>query len=106
MSDKEDFKMPVLPSVVARVVKLAADPHCSIQELGSVIRADPVFSGNLLKAANSPLHGLKSKIKSVDHAVSFLGIRAVRNLVLCLGIRELSPGASPYPLKTFWEASL
>ena len=101
-----DFKPPVLPSVVAKVVQLAADSECSIQDLGTAIRSDPVFTGNVLKAVNSPLYGLRSKITSVDHAISFMGIRAIRNLVLCLGIRELSPQSSPYPLKLFWQGCL
>lgn len=105
MSTNEHF-LPVPPNVVARVIRVAADPECGTTELAGVIKADPVLSAQVLKAVNSPYYGLRRKISSVDRAVSFMGIRAVRNLVLCFGVRELAPPKSQYPLNLFWECSL
>jgi len=35
-----------------------------------------------------------------------MGINAVRNLVLCLAIREIFPRSKDFPLELFWECSL
>ncbi len=105
MATTEHF-LPVPPNVVARVIRVAADPECGTAELAAVIKADPVLSAQVLKAVNSPYYGLRRKLSSVDRAVSFMGIRAVRNLVLCFGVRELAPPKSDYPLNLFWECSL
>jgi diguanylate cyclase (GGDEF)-like protein len=75
-------------------------------ELSKVIKGDPALSAQVLKAINCPYYALARQVGSVDRAVSFMGIRAVRNLVLCFGVRELTPQRSPYPLEMFWEASL
>jgi diguanylate cyclase (GGDEF)-like protein len=98
--------LPVPPNIVAKVISLAANPDCSVPELSQVLRADPVLTAQILKAVNSPFYALRQKMSSVDRAVAFMGIRAVRNLVLCFGVRELAPPKSSYPLDLFWEFSL
>ncbi len=98
--------LPVAPHIVARVVEIAADQDSSAIDLAKIITTDPVLSTQVLKSVNSPFYGLRRKISSIDRAVSFMGIRAVRNLVLCLGVRALAPGKSNYPLELFWEYSL
>ncbi|MCP4604096.1 MAG: GGDEF domain-containing protein [Proteobacteria bacterium] len=98
--------LPVPPHVVARVVQVAADPDSSVSDLAKIIKRDPVLSGQILKSVNSAYYALRRKISAVERAISFMGIRAVRNLVLCLGVRELAPKKSDYPLELFWECSL
>jgi len=98
--------LPVPPHVVAKVVKIAANPDSSAVDIAEVIKTDPVLSTQVLKSVNSAYYALRKKVSSVERAVSFMGMRAVRNLVLCLGVRELAPGKSNYPLEVFWECSL
>ncbi|MCU0662882.1 MAG: GGDEF domain-containing protein [Myxococcota bacterium] len=105
MSTKK-IALPVPPHIVAKVISLAANPDCSVPEISKILRADPVLTAQILKAVNSPFYGLRQKISAVDRAVAFMGIRAVRNLVLCLGVQGLAPPKSPYPLELFWEFSL
>lgn len=99
--------LPLPPAAMARVVQIAADPECTVGELSNVIRTDPVLSAQVLKSVNSAYYGFSRKVASVERAVSFMGIRAVRNLVLCLGVRQLTLGNFfDYPLEQFWECSL
>lgn len=98
--------LPVPPHVVAKVVKIAANPDSSVMEIATIIKIDPVLSTQVLKSVNSEYYALRKKVSSIERAVSFMGMRAVRNLVLCLGVRELAPGKSDYPLAVFWECSL
>jgi diguanylate cyclase (GGDEF)-like protein len=100
--------LPVPPAIVARVVQLAADPATEPLELARVISRDPVLSAEVIAASNSSFHAPRSKIGSVDHACTFLGLRAVRNIVLCLGVRQLVPASAlgGLDLAAFWEASL
>lgn len=101
-----NITLPIPPTVVAKVIKMAADPDCNVADLGKVVKADPVLSIQMLKAVNSPYYGLRKKMSAVERAVGLMGIRAVRNLVLCFGIQKLSPPKSDYPLELFWEFSL
>ncbi|MBN2802732.1 MAG: diguanylate cyclase [Deltaproteobacteria bacterium] len=76
-------------------------------DIAKVIKVDPVLSSQILKSVNSPFYGLRRKASTVDQAVNFMGIRAVRNLVLCLGVQDLSPKKnSNFPTDKFWENSL
>jgi diguanylate cyclase (GGDEF)-like protein len=101
-------RFPVPPGVVARVVRAAADPDVKISELASILDKDAVLSAQVLKTVNSATFGLRSKVASVERAIAFLGIRALRNLVLSVGVRDLVPAndISGYPLDVFWESSL
>lgn len=102
----QELNLPVPPVTVARAIEIAANPNCNIGELIDVVRLSPVLSAQLLKAVNSPYYGLRRKISTVDRAVSFMGIRAVRNILLCFGVQDLSPKKTNYPLDSFWEASV
>ena len=99
-------KLPVPPNVVMNVTQTAANPKSSSMDLAVILEADPVLSANMIKAVNSPLYSPRSRIATVSRAVSFMGINAVRNLVLCLAIREIFPRSKGFPLELFWECSL
>ncbi|MDJ0764615.1 MAG: diguanylate cyclase [Myxococcota bacterium] len=94
------------PHVIARVIQVAADPDSTVGELADIIKMDAVLSAQILKSVNSPYYSLRRKLSSVERAISFMGIRAVRNLVLCLGVQGLAPDKSDYPIQLFWESSL
>lgn len=102
----QEPSLPVPPASIARAIEIAADPNCRISELADVVRVSPVLSAQLLKSVNSPYYGLRRKIATVDRAVSFMGIRAVRNILLCFGLLDLSPKKSRYPLERLWEGSI
>jgi diguanylate cyclase (GGDEF)-like protein len=104
--------LPVPPVVVGQVVKAAADPDAGVAQLAQIIERDPALSSHLLRAANSPFYAPRTAISTVARAAAFMGVRTVRNLVLCFGVRELSTnregrrGKLDFPLDRFWEASL
>ncbi len=98
--------LPVPPHVVARVIQVASDPEAGVGDISDIIKTDAVISSQILKSVNSAYYGLRRKIASIERAVSFMGIRAVRNLILCLGVQTLAPKNSDYPLELFWERSL
>jgi diguanylate cyclase (GGDEF)-like protein len=99
--------LPLPPAAMARIVQVAADPECSIAQLAAIIRTDPVVSAQVLRSVNSSFYGLRTKVVALERAVNFMGVRALRNLVLCLAVRQFSPrtGAA-FSLEQFWECSL
>lgn len=96
------------PAIVGRVVQFANDPESSVADLGGVISQDPSISVRVLRAVNSAFYGLQREITSVDHAVGFMGQRAVRNLVLCVALKQavVSEDVAAFPLERFWLCSL
>jgi HD-like signal output (HDOD) protein len=51
-----------LPTTVAEIQKLKANPNSGIKELTTVITKDPIVSAKVLKFANSPAYGLRSEV--------------------------------------------
>ena len=102
----QELNLPVPPATVARAIEIAADPNCDITELTHVVRLSPVLAAQLIKAVNSPYYGLRRKISTVDRAISFMGIRAARNILLCFSVQDLTPKKSAYPMEKFWEGSI
>jgi HD-like signal output (HDOD) protein len=60
------------------------DPDCTAQEVGAVISQDASLSARLLKIANSPLYGFRAKIDTISRAVTVIGRKELRDLVLAV----------------------
>ncbi len=74
--------MPTLPAVALRVMEVTADPKSSANDLMGIISPDVSLTTKILKIANSPFYGLTREISSLKHAVTVLGFKEIRNLVI------------------------
>ncbi len=74
--------MPTLPAVALRVMEVTADPKSSANDLMGIISPDVSLTTKILKIANSPFYGLTRGISSLKHAVTVLGFKEIRNLVI------------------------
>ena len=100
--------LPAPPREAIRIVRACSDPDIDSRRLGEMITSDPVLTAELLRIANSALFGLRSRVSSAAHAVTLLGHRALRNLALCIAMRDaLKGGRLPAEeLDRFWESAL
>jgi diguanylate cyclase (GGDEF)-like protein len=89
-----------------KVTRAAADPESSVMDIARIIETDAALSAQVLKAVNSAIYSPRSSITTTQRAISFMGINAVRNLVLCLAARKLFVSSANFPLEFFWEGSL
>ncbi len=85
----EAGELPPLPPAAARAVALTEDPGTGSEELRRAVETDPALAARVLQAANSPLYGFARNIDTLGHAVTALGPRAVRNLVLATSLRRM-----------------
>src|SRR5262245_10707891 len=74
--------LPPLPGSAMRVASLTQDMNSSAHEIAKAIGTDPVFSGLVMRAANSPLYNLGRSITSLPMAVITLGDRAIHQLAI------------------------
>lgn len=77
--------IPSLPEVVVKILRLSNDRNAGLADFEECLRADAPLVARLLKVVNSPFYGFSRKITSVKDAVSVLGTRGVRSLVLAAG---------------------
>lgn len=100
--------LPAPPKDAIRIVQDCSRPGIDSRDLACIVSNDPVLTAELLRVANSPLFGLVSQVKSVARAVTVLGSRALRNLVLCISMRDaLRKDSIPgFDIDIYWEDAL
>jgi len=72
-------RLPESKINVMRLVKQLQDPDVTPEELEKIIRNDVALHYRLLRTVNSAYYGLSVKIKSIQHAIVYLGIPTIRS---------------------------
>lgn len=96
--------IPPCPASLTSIMREAKRPFVSFAELAQLISRDAGIVGPLLKLANSPFIGLRSKATSVSQAISVLGVQNTLNLVQNIALRQ-SIGDGSQSFEKFWERS-
>jgi eukaryotic-like serine/threonine-protein kinase len=103
----EDPNLPSPPSVALQLVELASNPDADIREVVRVLNVDPAICAKLLKTVNSSFYGLRKPIASVERAVSIVGFRGLRSLVLGMVAPSLGGGGGAAgEFRAYWLESL
>ncbi|UCC30517.1 MAG: HDOD domain-containing protein [Phycisphaerales bacterium] len=79
---KKSAAVPSIPQVVLRFLEIMQDPHFEYYDLVKVLSADAGTVSEVLRLANSALFGVRNKIVSLQHALTLLGPKRVRSLLL------------------------
>jgi two-component system, cell cycle response regulator len=100
--------LPTLPAVAARVVELTNCEHVAVRELAATIQNDMALSAKILRTVNSSLFGLRTPCSSINHAITLLGLSAVKTLALSFSLVSAIKGATPasFDLRDHWRRAL
>lgn len=100
--------LPSAPAVYQKLVEATQSPACNIALVSSIVERDMAITSKLLQLANSPLFGFRSQVSNPAHAVSLLGVDAVKSLVLSLGVFSEFTGDPAQTLEAafLWEHSV
>ncbi len=97
-----------LPDIAIRLNEMVNDPNCSIADIGELISQDAALSARLLKIVNSAFYGFPSKIDTISMAITIIGTRQLRDLVLATSVigkfQQLPEGL--ISIDTFWYHNL
>lgn len=96
--------IPPCPASLTSIMREAKRPSSDINSLAHLISRDAGIVGPLLKLANSPYIGLRSKVQSVSQAIVVLGMQNTLNLVQNISLRQ-SIGVGSQNFEKFWERS-
>lgn len=90
-----------------KVLELLGQEDVDVREVVRWLQADAVFSGEMLRVANSALYGNSGQIRSVHHATITLGLDFVKALAVTVGLRGYVQSAMKAPvLRRCWTHSL
>lgn len=98
-----------LPLVFARINELLSDPKSCSADIGKVISKDQALTARLLRMVNSAFYGFPQKIDTVSRAVTIIGFRQLRELVLATSVVDLFKGLGDrvsLRMEDFWKHSL
>jgi putative nucleotidyltransferase with HDIG domain len=79
--------LPAVPSIVSQVAHLVEDPDSSVEDLRRVLENDPALAARILKLANSAIFGFSRRIETLQHAISLVGFRSVKTMVMAASIK-------------------
>lgn len=99
-------QLPSIPAVVQKMIDTLQSEASDLHPLIAEIRTDPVISARVLRLANSGFYASRRSIGSIDDAVTLIGTRALRTLVISAGISGAFPKVPGLNMKDFWRHAL
>lgn len=105
---KRSAAVPSIPQVVTRFLQIVQDPSFEYDEVIRVLSADPGTVSEILRLANSALFGVRQKIVSLRQALTLLGPKRIRTLLLGRYLVDSISHRHPSGLDMnyFWRRSL
>ncbi|HEY0466042.1 MAG TPA: HDOD domain-containing protein, partial [Polyangiaceae bacterium] len=76
------YKPPLLPAVALELLELTRRPRTGAAEIVSLMGHDPVLAGQVLRLARSALYSGGQPLRSLDEAVTRLGLSRISDLLL------------------------
>lgn len=99
-------RLPSMPEMANRLLRLCNDPHAGIQELTDVIQYDPSLTAQIIRYARSAFFGFRGNIDTLPQAITrVLGFETVLNMSLGLAASRTfhNPADGPLGLQSFWR---
>ncbi len=104
----KELSLPPLPAAVAQLLAEIQRPEPDVKKLTLLLTADPEIAAKILRTVNSALFNLKNEVMDVGFAITLLGLKRIRALVIPYAVK----GAVPVPdgdlfdHEAFWTDSV
>ena len=104
----ENLRLFALPDIAVRVNALIDNPHSSADTIARELELDTALSATLMKVANSAFYGLPGRVDSIAKAVTLVGHKALRDLVISVVMIRSFRGIGEDFIRMvdFWDNSL
>lgn len=83
--------LPVLPDVYEKLNNSLNSERANARDIANVLEQDPVMAAKIMQLVNSAYFGLSREINRIQEAVTILGVRMIRDLVLTSHLFESYP---------------
>ena len=107
--ESNKIQLPTLPEVALRVRDAVESESTDAGKIAAMVANDAALSARLLQVANSPLYRGRVEIDSIQQAVTRLGLKMVRSLVVSLAMKQIFQATSDALDRQFrriWDDSL
>jgi HD-like signal output (HDOD) protein len=95
------------PTVAMELVRLAEEPRVDARALRDCVAQDPALTCKVLRVVNSSLFGLNRPVADLNQAISLLGIKPLKLLVLGFNLPDaLFAEVAARELQWYWTNTL
>ena len=102
----KEIGIPPCPAILSKLLREARASDPDFRRIGQLIGGDVALASAVLKVANSPFYGLRSKAASVQQALTLLGLNTVVQLVTGLLLRDAFAGSCKPGMEAYWKSSM
>lgn len=97
-----------LPVIYQRLDEAINDPYCDLSRIAAILSEDSSLSARLLRLANSAMYSFPSRVETVSRAVTIIGTKQLRDLVLATSVIEIFRHIPQHyvNMETFWRHSI
>ncbi|MEN9359089.1 MAG: hypothetical protein RL095_624 [Verrucomicrobiota bacterium] len=103
------LRSSILHSPPALLVKIldSLSSEMTAAQIAEIVALEPGVSAQILRLANSSFFGLRGKVTTIDRAISVLGTKMVRNLVISAALAAHTARVTLHHLEAsvFWQHS-
>ena len=93
--------IPAQPESLVQLSVLLGNEDVNLQQVSTLISSDMALAAAVLKTVNSSLYGLRSRVQSVQQAITYLGTREVAAVTFEMGLKALFPAGAE--LAAVWQ---
>jgi HD-like signal output (HDOD) protein len=98
--------LPTIPAVVRELLVRFDRDDTTIDTVAELISTDPVISAKVMRLANSAFYRRPGTVSSVFDAVAYIGLHAIRTIVLGAGVMGTVRYPAHFSREMFWRYSL
>lgn len=100
-------KLSTLPTVYIKINKLVNDPDSRASQVAEVIASDQSITAQILRLVNSAMFGLPGRVDNVGRAVTTVGFKQTRDLVLATSVMDKFSSSNEFvDMESFWKHGL
>ncbi|MFC4308938.1 HDOD domain-containing protein [Steroidobacter flavus] len=75
--------LPSAPRTYSRLQQLVQSSDVSVRKVATLVYEDPAVCAKVLQVVNSSFFRLARRITNIEQAITYLGVNAIRTLVIC-----------------------
>ena len=103
------LQLPSMPLVALKALDVLRDPNATFADIARILEPDPVIAARVLRGVNSAAYSRRDPVKTLEKAVSQIGVKPLRILLVELAACQVFTSRSPGIRQTFkqiWEHCL
>ncbi len=95
--------LPRIPSYVMEIQTLIQDENTSAVKLATLTKRDPLLASQILKVANNLVSSRGTKIESLAHAITFIGMNALKDIVIVAALKSFKLDCKVFNADHYWD---